>query len=391
MKLVNKLLVSALFFLLVPAATYADEFIQGASISLIQPSSCGELVFDFGVFGENIDSESVKVTDISNATLLEQSITFAPQKLSGIASRKVTVPRAEGKNSGLIAVSYRFESRAGGGGSADFFSLVDCSVNREIYNCFPYPGSCPRDMSDYFPKLELHLESEQIQNGQEISFGRTFVRDDKTEYPDLSNRGVLDLQIRRVFVEGPHAAQFKIKGLPDTLRSSEYEVFFQITFEPKGKRGIRTANLHIQTNDPFQPEIVLPLRGIAALAQDLDVTLDSVKLLSGPNKKEVSCTLTVSNEGSKLSMKGAEVSVGIWDTNTLKDKYGDYKRAHVRTIFKKVIPPIKPGHALTFPIDATPEVVLPFRLDEQDELVARVRPNTREISKSNNSSLDNLE
>jgi len=387
MKFKAFLITFAIFLL--PHSTFAATSAQGVSFELASASSCASMTLDLGLFGENLSTETLKVTDELNQEIFSGSNTKTAFNANGVLSVQVTLPRAAGKNTGLLGISYHIGESEDTENQAGYFAVVDCAALKTAYSCFGKKNSCPNDMSEFFPKANFTKD-----DGEALKLGKIFAGDSSynEEFVTLKNSGFLDLEIQSVSIEGPDASQFDLDTygtVPFTLRQfgdADIYVF------PKEKitAGKKSATLKIQTSDPFHPVYSFPLSMRVIFLPDLKVSMKDLKLSREGDRAVISGKAVIVNDGLVKSSPNAEFSVALFDINTPDPKCSSDEGCNPlyiyrRTIMKKKIGSIRAKGKLVIPFKSGPLSVAKNHLDKSDEISAKVKTNDKEISQQNNS------
>lgn len=97
-----------------------------------------------------------------------------------------------------------------------------------------------------------------LANGERVDFGLVGVKLASTRTFTLRNHGSLPLTDIDVTVAGTHAAQFTITAEPDPAIAAADSTTFTVQAKVTST-GVKTATLHIASNDPDEPDYVILL------------------------------------------------------------------------------------------------------------------------------------
>jgi hypothetical protein len=387
------------YLLLVPLLfshkLYAENPPQGTTIALDSGSSCGNLNLDLGAFGDNITSETVKVTDENNFDLLNNTSFHSAHSHNGVVQKSVAVPSASNKTSGLLGVSYWLNADKESSGRAEYFVVVDCSNNKAAYTCAGKKDACPVQMSEYFPQVKIEYDTsdknalifEEYIYGSEDSYGYASLR--------AINRGRLDLSLTSLSITGEDARFFEIYSTdiedalkyPITYGNSDY---IEIDLKPIKRAGDYSAVVNITTNDPFNPQMSIPIKASVALRQDLSIDTSKIKHQRNGGSMRFTGQIIVKNTGYKTSKAGSRLSLGFYDANSVRTKcdYSNcpYKSIYQSTLLKTTLAKLKPGEKKVIDIGAKSLSVVQHRINKGDYLYAELKVKGAQVDNYNDTS-----
>ena len=107
----------------------------------------------------------------------------------------------------------------------------------------------------------------------EIEFGVILAEESSTKTMKLTNLGASSLIIDSVHLTGPDAFSFEVINNPCDGKALEHGESCQIQIEMFGQEpGLKEAQVEILSNDPKNPEELIPLKGEVAAFRDVTST-----------------------------------------------------------------------------------------------------------------------
>lgn len=134
---------------------------------------------------------------------------------------------------------------------------------------------------------------------EEITFSTIGVGDKTVTTVEVVNYGNTDLTIDDIAVVGSSAEQFAIVGAPDDPIGEDDTATFELWFEPAAE-GDHDAQLGIESNDPDESEVMVPISG-EAVGAEIGIDRRTVNFGNVTVGDTVYMNVTVENRDSSLA------------------------------------------------------------------------------------------
>ncbi|MBN3519384.1 DUF1573 domain-containing protein [Algoriphagus lutimaris] len=194
------------------------------------------------VFNNVPKVKMLEIYNFGDETLYADSLKFnTPEYIHLLQVQEYIRPQERG----LIQVSYDGALKGELGYVEDQFavswdslSVIPVSVIAEVFEYFPP-----------FSKEELNLVPQLVLGTKEIDLKNISANTIQNRSVTISNKGQRELEIRKI--QG-NCDCLKLEIPKTELRPGE-SVELQITFDPKGRKGIDQRNIYLFSNDPVNP------------------------------------------------------------------------------------------------------------------------------------------
>lgn len=265
----------------------ASGSVNSASVGFIAPDSGGPLVFQLTV-SDGVKSTSDTVVVTISGTPVGSSPVLTLQAATGITTQSATLQGSVNPVAGNAA--YRFEYGTVTLNSSTARQIVSSSqsVSATItgllpgqvyfYRIFAQNGvgsqfTTERSFTTLFEQREITVESppsaELSDNSGELDLNKVINgRSGIARIVTIRNAGATELTLGPITKDGTNPGDFAVSTPATTTLSAGASVDFTVIFTP-GALGVRTAALHIPSNDADEPSFDIALTGTGVTPPEL--------------------------------------------------------------------------------------------------------------------------
>ena len=265
----------------------ASGTVTSPSLGFITPNSGGPLVFQLTV-SDGVKSASDTVIVTISGSAVSSSPVLTLQAATGITTQSATLPGTVNPVAGSAA--YRFEYGTVSLNSATATQTVSSSqtVSATLTGLLPGQAyfyrlianngvggqfSLERSFTTLFLQREIAVESppspELTDGGVELDLNKVIHgRSGIARIITIRNGGATDLTLGTITKDGTDVGDFSISTPATSVLTAGASVNFTVNFSP-GALGVRTAALHIPSNDADETSFDIALTGTGVTPAEL--------------------------------------------------------------------------------------------------------------------------